>query len=85
MATFVAVVGTGRLLERLGQGRPGLALFGLDRFAGMLSAARHARGQLSDTMAGAPKTGCPVPDPRVVAKKFIFAERDRWFGPPPPV
>ncbi|MGA3220047.1 MAG: class I SAM-dependent methyltransferase [Acidimicrobiales bacterium] len=39
--------GTGRLLDRLGQGRPGLALFGLDRSAGMLSAARQARAQLN--------------------------------------
>ena len=39
--------GTPRLLERLGQGRPGLALFGLDRSSGMLSAARHARAQLN--------------------------------------
>jgi len=38
--------GTGRLLERLGGGRPGLGLFGLDRSAGMLSAARRARTQL---------------------------------------
>lgn len=38
--------GTGRLLERLGQGRPGLALFGLDRSSGMLSVAHRARTQL---------------------------------------
>jgi len=38
--------GTGRLLERLGRGRPGLALFGLDRSAGMLGAARRARARL---------------------------------------
>jgi len=39
--------GTGRLLDRLGQGLPGMALFGLDRSAGMLSAAHQARAQLS--------------------------------------
>jgi ubiquinone/menaquinone biosynthesis C-methylase UbiE len=39
--------GTGRLLELLGQERPQLALFGLDRSAGMLNAARQARAQLN--------------------------------------
>ncbi|MGD0083332.1 MAG: class I SAM-dependent methyltransferase [Acidimicrobiales bacterium] len=39
--------GTGRLLELLGQERPQLALFGLDRSAGMLNAARQARAPLN--------------------------------------
>lgn len=52
--------GTGRLLELLGQGRPGLALFGLDRSAGMLSAARKARAQLHLVRGGA--EALPFPD-----------------------
>jgi len=52
--------GTGRLLERLGQGRPGLALFGLDRSAGMLRAARRARPHLN-LIRGAAEA-LPFPD-----------------------
>jgi ubiquinone/menaquinone biosynthesis C-methylase UbiE len=52
--------GTGRLLELLGQGRPGLALFGLDRSAGMLSVARQARAQLN-LVRGAAET-LPFPN-----------------------
>ncbi|HMK99148.1 MAG TPA: methyltransferase domain-containing protein [Acidimicrobiales bacterium] len=52
--------GTGRLLERLGRGRPGLALFGLDRSAGMLAAARRSRAQLHLVRGAA--EALPFPD-----------------------
>jgi ubiquinone/menaquinone biosynthesis C-methylase UbiE len=52
--------GTGRLLERLGQWRPELALFGLDRSAGMLRAARQARFQLNLVRGAA--EALPFPD-----------------------
>ncbi|HMK63300.1 MAG TPA: methyltransferase domain-containing protein [Acidimicrobiales bacterium] len=52
--------GTGRLLDRLGQEHPGLELFGLDRSAGMLRAARQARGRLK--LVRGSSEALPFPD-----------------------
>jgi ubiquinone/menaquinone biosynthesis C-methylase UbiE len=45
--------GTGRLLDRLGSVQPSWSLFGLDRSAGMASAARHQRPALPFVQATA--------------------------------
>jgi ubiquinone/menaquinone biosynthesis C-methylase UbiE len=52
--------GTGRLLDRLGRELPEVALFGLDRSAGMVGAAHRARPQLQLVRATA--EGLPFPD-----------------------
>ena len=64
--------GTGRLLERLGQGRPGLALFGLDRSAGMLRAAHQARTQLGLVRAAAETLPFPNESFDVVTTTLSF-------------
>lgn len=52
--------GTGRLLDRLGSAFPGLALFGLDRSAGMLASAHRSRPGLQLVRGAA--EAIPFPD-----------------------